>query len=272
MSSSGSNQEGTPAWTPGDLKANPHEAEDKAGRVERMFDAIAGRYDLNNRLHSLGRDQAWRRAAASMADIRPTDRVLDVACGTGDLTRALARTGPASVIGVDFSGQMLRLAKHKFKARPMAAGLPQPRFLQGDAMHLEFEDDAFDALTIAFGIRNVTDPAQAIAEFHRVLAPGGRLVILEFSEPRNRLLRFTSNFYNRRVMPLTATLISGDRSGAYRYLPRSMETFATPGELAGVMEQAGFESILQQPLTFGICTVSRGLMPGTTSAAASHRA
>jgi len=249
-----------PAWSNEDLRGDPHRAGDKAGRVRRMFDSIADRYDLNNRLHSFGRDQAWRRAAVDMADVGPSDHVLDVACGTGDLTLALARRKPATILGVDFSSEMLAVARRK----GAAAGVlqPAPEFQQGDAMNLELEDESCTVVTIAFGIRNVLDPSQAICEFHRVLAPGGRLVILEFSRPSNRLVRFGSDFYNKRIMPLTATLVSGDRSGAYRYLPRSMETFATPEELAGVMTSRGFRETRHQSLTFGVCTLTAGVKPG----------
>ncbi|MAB83620.1 MAG: bifunctional demethylmenaquinone methyltransferase/2-methoxy-6-polyprenyl-1,4-benzoquinol methylase UbiE [Phycisphaerae bacterium] len=255
-----------PAWSSDDLKGNPHQAEDKAGRVRSMFDSIAGRYDLNNRLHSFGRDQAWRRAAVAMADIGPTDRVLDVACGTGDLTLALARSEPESIRGVDFSGEMLAVARRKGESMPPAAGVPSPAFDQGDAMKLDIEDGAFTVVTIAFGIRNVSDPARAIGEFHRVLAPGGRLVILEFSQPSNRLVRFGSDLYNKRIMPLTATLVSGDRSGAYRYLPRSMETFVSPEQMGGMMTDTGFTDIAHRPLTFGVCTLTCGIRPTTGSA------
>ncbi|MDG1898895.1 MAG: class I SAM-dependent methyltransferase, partial [Phycisphaerales bacterium] len=119
---------------------------------------------------------------------------------------------------------------------------------------------------IAFGIRNVSDPARAIGEFHRVLAPGGRLVILEFSQPSNRLVRFGSDLYNKRIMPLTATLVSGDRSGAYRYLPRSMETFVSPEQMGGMMTDTGFTDIAHRPLTFGVCTLTCGIRPTTGSA------
>lgn len=250
-----------PAWSNEDLRGNPHQAQDKAGRVRRMFDSIAGRYDLNNRLHSFGRDQSWRRSAVAMAEVGPMDRVLDVACGTGDLTLALARKKPASILGVDFSSEMLAVAHRKGASVKLADLTPTPEFKQGDAMNLELDDASCTVVTIAFGIRNVLDPARAIAEFHRVLAPGGRLVILEFSQPSNRLVRFGSDLYNKRIMPLTATLLSGDRSGAYRYLPRSMETFASAEELACVMADCGFQDTRHQPLTFGVCTLTCGIKP-----------
>ncbi len=247
----------SPAWSPEDLRGNPHQDPDKAGRVRRMFDSIAGRYDLNNRLHSFGRDQSWRRKAVRMADVGPSDHVLDVACGTGDLTFALAQRNPETIRGIDFSSGMLEIAGRK---SPRHHGTT-PVFSQGDAMSLDIPDASCTVVTIAFGIRNVTDPARAVGEFHRVLRPGGRLVILEFSRPANPAIRFGADLYNNRIMPLTATLLSGDRSGAYRYLPRSMETFATAEQLAALVEEQGFTGISQRPLTFGVCTLTCGIKP-----------
>ncbi len=218
-----------------------------------MFDAIAGSYDLNNRLHSLGRDQAWRRAAVRLCLVKPVDDVLDVACGTGDLTEAFAAASPASVIGLDFVPAMLDVARTKSARRRRPAGAVAPSFEHGDATALEFPDSSFDIVSIAFGIRNVKDPTAALKEFHRVLRPGGRLIILEFSSPENPVLRFLSDFYCRRVMPITASLIARDRSGAYKYLPKSVATFSSRGALKSLMADAGFSSITEHPMSAGIC-------------------
>lgn len=218
-----------------------------------MFSAIAPRYDLNNRLHSFGRDQAWRRAAVRAAGIRSGDRVLDVACGTGDLTEAFARARPGSVLGVDFTEAMLEVARAKHRRRARPAGEPTPEYRAGDAQQLAFPDGAFDVVSIAFGIRNVSDPEAALAEFRRVLAPGGRLVILEFAEPRGAVLRALNRLYTHRVMPVTASLLAGDRSGAYRYLPRSVATFRDPDALEAALRRAGFGSVERRPLTLGVC-------------------
>jgi demethylmenaquinone methyltransferase/2-methoxy-6-polyprenyl-1,4-benzoquinol methylase len=239
---------------------------DKARRVRDMFGAIAGSYDLNNRLHSLGRDQAWRRAAVRLAGVGAGDHALDVACGTGDLTEALAAAGPASVTGVDFTEAMLDLARAKSRRRRRRPGAPEPVYRHGDAMALDFDDAAFDVVTIAFGIRNVTDSARAVAEFRRVLRPGGRLVILEFGRPRRRALRVLSDLYTTRVMPVTASLIAGDRSGAYRYLPRSVATYLDRSALADLMTDAGFEAISITDLTFGICVAYRGVAAAPAAA------
>lgn len=221
-----------------------------------MFAAIARRYDLNNRIHSLWRDQAWRRFAAKEAAVQPTDAVLDAACGTGDLSLAFARAGAARVTGLDFTREMLEVAAIKH------ARLPEPirsrvSFVPGDAQSLPFADSSFDIVSIAFGIRNVASPPQAIREFRRVLRPGGRLVILEFATPRFLPVRLFNDFYCRRIMPVTATLISGDRSGAYKYLPTSVETFMSTPDLSRMLEGAGFQHVRTSPLSFGICVCYR---------------
>jgi demethylmenaquinone methyltransferase/2-methoxy-6-polyprenyl-1,4-benzoquinol methylase len=248
------------AWTADTLSGNPHSRTDKADRVQRMFSAIAGSYDLNNRLHSFWQDQAWRRAAVRIARPSPKDRVLDVACGTGDLTLAFARTSPtpSTVTGLDFTPQMLDVARSK--STPAEAS-----FVEGDAMNLPFADASFDVLSIAFGIRNVSDPARALREFRRVLAPGGRMVILEFGQPRNAVLRWLNSVYTQRVMPLTASVIARDRSGAYRYLPKSVESFLEPAALAKSVSEAGFSGVRQHPFTFGVCVATFAEVPETTT-------
>jgi demethylmenaquinone methyltransferase/2-methoxy-6-polyprenyl-1,4-benzoquinol methylase len=243
-----------PVWSANDLSEDPHAAPDKASRVQRMFAAIAGSYDLNNRLHSFGRDQAWRRAAVRLAEVKPDDHVLDVACGTGDLTEAFVRAKPAAVVGVDFTAPMLDIARRKAGRLQRSSGAPTPRYDQGDATRLQYDDGSFDIVSIAFGIRNVDEPPRALAEFRRVLRPGGRLVILEFSQPRLEPLRSLSRFYTDRIMPLTASWIARDQTGAYRYLPKSVDTFHRPDELIGLLHDAGFTAVSTRRLTFGVCT------------------
>lgn len=257
-----------PAWTSGNLD-DPHAEPDKARRVEQMFAAIAPSYDLNNRVHSFGRDQAWRRAAVKMAELTPGDRVLDVACGTGDLTFAFAAAlgklgapqtpGPGQVTGLDFTAQMLDIARQKSGESKTQTDNPLVPFIQGDAMALPMEDASVDVVSIAFGIRNVADPAKALAEFHRVLRPGGRLIVLEFTVPTNPAMRLGYNFYCGWLMPRTATLIARDKSGAYKYLPRSVNTFAGKAQLLEAMETAGFTDTAAKSLTFGIAAGYRGV-------------
>lgn len=241
-------------WTANDLSANPHLAADKADRVQRMFSAIADSYDLNNRLHSMGRDQAWRKKAVKLSSLQSSDDVLDVACGTGDLSLAFARAGAKSVTGADFSERMLEIARQKGDE---SAEL-RVRFQFADAMNLPFENESFNIVSIAFGIRNVEDRSKALREFFRVLRPGGRVVVLEFSEPDNWLMRAGSNFYTRRVMPFTASLIARDRSGAYKYLPKSVATFPQPSEFMNEIHGAGFGNVQRHSMTFGICSAYVG--------------
>lgn len=253
---SGANDE---AWGREQLAQNPHDRADKPERVRRMFAAIARSYDLNNRLHSFGRDQAWRRAAVRMAGVREGEEVLDCACGTGDLTLAFARTGAKRIVGTDFTQEMLDIAGDKLPKARLRDASGRVSFRRADAMDLPFEDGSFDVVSIAFGIRNVADPKRAIAEFFRVLRPGGRVVILEFDEPRNPLIRLGNRFYCRSVMPITATLIARDTSGAYKYLPRSVETFMKRDEMQGALRGAGFGELRARAMTFGVCVCHVGV-------------
>jgi demethylmenaquinone methyltransferase/2-methoxy-6-polyprenyl-1,4-benzoquinol methylase len=247
-----------PAWTSDELGANPHAATDKADRVQRMFAAIARSYDLNNRLHSFGRDQAWRRKAVKLCQVQPTDRVLDVACGTGDLTLAFAAARPARLTGLDFTEEMLQIARQKSCQFVNGKNGVAPEYVRGDAMALPFDDGTFDVVSIAFGIRNVNDPRKALNEFRRVLRAGGRLMVLEFSRPRNAVIRVLNALYTSHVMPVTASLIARDHSGAYRYLPRSIQTFLSSQEMIAGIQGAGFATVTAHPMTFGVCTAYLG--------------
>lgn len=256
----------TPAWDDALLK-DPHAVADKRSRVQRMFAAIAPSYDLNNRLHSLWMDQAWRRKAVKLAGLKPDDRVVDVACGTGDLTLGMHRAkaklawytrAPAATLGIDFTFEMLPIATRKTSAADLGA-FTAPKFLNGDAQSLPLPHACCDVVSIAFGIRNVADPAAAFREFYRVLRPGGRVIVLEFSLPTNPLLRGLYNLYFRKVLPRTATLISGDKTGAYKYLPESVNTFIGREQMAAMLAAAGFSQVEQHPMTFGVCVCYRGV-------------
>lgn len=258
----------TAAWDDR-LLQNPHAVADKRSRVQKMFAAIAPSYDLNNRLHSLWMDQRWRRKAVKLAGLKGTDRVVDVACGTGDLIEAFRQVGdfldpewPESAgvryVGLDFTYEMLPIARRKARFYDVVSAI---RFLNGDALSLPLPGACCDVVSIAFGIRNVQDPAAAIREFRRILRPGGRLIILEFSLPTNRVLRRLYNFYFRKILPTTATLISRDKTGAYKYLPESVNTFIGREQMMGMMQQAGFGQVEQFPMTFGVCVCYRGVVP-----------
>jgi demethylmenaquinone methyltransferase/2-methoxy-6-polyprenyl-1,4-benzoquinol methylase len=263
----------TPAWNE-ELLENPHAVADKRSRVQKMFAAIAPSYDINNRLHSLWMDQRWRRKAVKLAELNPLDTVVDVACGTGDLSicfydklrEMLSLKMPweeidPHVYGVDFTYEMLPIAR--MKSGLLDAGTidqrPTARYINGDAQSLPLPDQSADVVSIAFGIRNVQDVPTALKEFHRVLRPGGRVIILEFSLPTHRILRGLYNFYFRQILPRTATLISGDKTGAYKYLPESVNTFIGREQMTQMMREAGFFDVAQFPMTFGVCVCYRGV-------------
>jgi demethylmenaquinone methyltransferase / 2-methoxy-6-polyprenyl-1,4-benzoquinol methylase len=242
-------------WTDS-LLADPHSVSDKRQRVQKMFAAIAPSYDLNNRLHSLWMDQSWRKKAVRLSELKPTDTVVDVACGTGDLTlqfaRALGQPGNGRVIGIDFTHEMLPIAQRKSADIPIS-------WFNGDAQSLPLADASADVISIAFGIRNVASPLLALREFHRILRPGGRVIILEFSLPTNPILRNLYNFYFRHILPRTATWISRDKTGAYKYLPQSVNTFIDRQAMVRLLTDAGFDDVTCVPMTFGICICYRAV-------------
>jgi len=222
----------------------------------QMFDRIAHRYDLLNRLLSGRRDVAWRRQMAAMLPDRPDLELLDIATGTADVLLTLfeRRKNIAHGVGADMAGRMLATGRDKV-AR---AGLDDRiELVQADALALPFPDESFDAATIAFGIRNVTDVPRGLAEMHRVLRPGGRLLILEFSLPQNALIRWGYLLYFRHMLPRLGALISGD-AGAYRYLNRTVEDFPYGEAFCELMRDAGFDNVADRPLTFGIASIYRG--------------
>ncbi len=212
-----------------------------------MFDAIAGRYDLLNRIISLGLDQRWRARLIAAIDPRPGHRILDLATGTGDVALMLARQHPqVAVLGLDPSGKMLDVARDK-AARFGAAG--RVELVQGEAEHLPFEDDSFDGCMMAFGIRNVADRPAALREMARVVRPGGRVAILELSEPRSGLLGPLARFHVHRVVPAVGAALSGARE--YGYLQASIAAFPPPEEFSALMNASGLDVLSVLPMTFG---------------------
>jgi demethylmenaquinone methyltransferase/2-methoxy-6-polyprenyl-1,4-benzoquinol methylase len=198
--------------------------------VRTMFDRIAPVYDVMNRVMTAGLDVRWRRLAATAA-VRAGDRVLDAACGTGDLAIADRKAGAAKVIGLDFSERMLERARRK-DARV--------DWVRGDMLALPFADGTFDAATVGFGVRNVADLPLALAELRRVLRPGGRLAILEITQPRGALKPFFSLWFDR-VVPLLGKVLPG--GSAYTYLPASVKRFPPAEGLAGLMRESGFGEV-----------------------------
>jgi len=223
-----------------------------AAAVRDMFAGIAGRYDLLNHLLSLNIDKRWRRRVRKHLEQileRADARVLDVACGTGDLSIELQTGASAKIIGTDFCRPMLEIAAEK------SATIP---FIEGDAMKLGFADDAFDALTIAFGLRNLSNVADGLTELFRIVKPGGKLVILEFSAPIIPGFRSLFNFYFSIVLPRIGGAISGSR-GAYEYLPDSVSKFPDQKRLAEMMRDTGFRNVEYENLSGGIAAIHIGV-------------
>jgi demethylmenaquinone methyltransferase/2-methoxy-6-polyprenyl-1,4-benzoquinol methylase len=224
--------------------------EDHARRVREMFARISSRYDLLNHLLSANRDKRWRRVTIRKLGplLPPHARVLDVACGTGDLSIAIFEHTGAEVIGVDFCRPMLELACEKTQ---------RIDFVEGDALRLPFADETFDAVTIGFGLRNLSSAESGLRELRRVLKPRGWAAILEFSQPTGRGFRALVDFYYARVLPRFGGLLSGSRS-AYQYLPDSISRFPDQEKLAELMRSAGFAEVSFENLTGGIAALHTG--------------
>lgn len=232
-------------------------------RVRSMFDRIAPRYDLLNRLLSAGTDVRWRRAAVDLLALPAGGRVLDFCTGTADLlVEALGRDTASRGTGVDLSSAMLvrgrrKLERHELGSRGAVAA--------GDAEALPLAPASFDGAIVAFGIRNVGRPEAALREVARVLRPGGALVVLEFSSPRG-LVGLGYRLYFEHLLPFIGGLVSGDRA-AYAYLPASVARFPDPAGFAALLERCGFRAVTARPLTFGIAHLYRGELPRTNGAA-----
>lgn len=235
---------------------------EQARRVREMFASIAARYDLLNHVLSGNIDKRWRRRVARMllstlalrnGSTKP--RILDVACGTGDLSFALFESGQAQIVGIDFCRPMLEIACSKASRR--GSGVT---FIEGDALSLPFLDGSFEAVTIAFGLRNLASVEGGLAELFRILKPGGRVVVLEFSKPVVPVLRSLFRIYFTRVLPAFGGLISGSKS-AYQYLPESVSLFPDQNELGSLMSRCGFEEVSFQNLSGGIAALHLGMRP-----------
>lgn len=227
---------------------------DFADQVNRMFDRIAERYDLLNSVMSAGLHHRWRQRAAERTELKPGDTALDVCCGTGDMTLELARRVDPDgyVIGCDFSEPMLDLARKK-----AAGDFPSARFEWADALQLPYDAGRFDAVTVGFGIRNFADRDRGLLEMARVLRPGGRLVILEITQPRRPPLSTFYSLWFDRIVPRLGSL-AGDPE-AYSYLPESVRSFPGPRELAEKMDSAGFTRIRWTILAGGIIAIHSGI-------------
>lgn len=231
------------------IKPDPASREEKATQLRRVFNAIAPVYDQGNAFLSFGLASRWRQQAVASFRADPPQRVLDVACGTGDFVIAVLNASPASeVIGLDFSEEMLRLACKK---------VSNATFVQGDVLALPFDAERFDAITVGFGLRNFVDIPKALSEMARVLKPGGRLIILEATQPSSRLKQALFTIYQKSVAPLVGWLTG--HPGAYSYLMRSMQSMPSSQELEAMLTAAGFTSIRKTNFVFDMCVCYNAL-------------
>ena len=231
---------------------------DKGSQVEEMFDSIAPAYDFMNRAMTLGIDKLWRAKAVKMIRRRQPADILDVATGTGDLAIKLAREIPGvRVTGVDLSEQMLAIGRDKVRL----AGLSDRISLsKADCLALPMADASFDAVTVAYGVRNFEHLAQGYREMARVLRPGGMLCVVELSVPQSRLVRPFYELYTRRIIPVIGRMVSSDRS-AYTYLPASIAAMPQGERMLAIMEEAGLVRPALRPLTLGVCTIYTAFRP-----------
>lgn len=223
---------------------------EKAAVVEAMFDRISPRYDLMNRLMTFGLDRSWRRRTVAALALKPAELVLDLACGTGDLAREAAKGG-ARVVGLDFSAGMLCQARR--------GGLPAD-LIRGDALTLPLADRSCDAIVTGFALRNFTDLARVFGECARVLAPGGRIALLEVDRPRSELLHFFYRIYFHNFVPILGRLIADQR--AYAYLPSSVAYLPAEHELFDMLRAAGFEKLVKQRILGGAAQLISGCRAG----------
>lgn len=223
--------------------------QERISMVKEIFSTITGKYDFLNRFLSLRRDVAWRNFTAGKMRFCQTHQYLDVACGTGDLAITAAEKHPhIKVIGLDFIAEMVKTAKDKVQKKKLADRI---QIIQGDALQIPFENDSFDVVGIAFGIRNIPDRRRALREMLRVTVPGGQVMVLEMTFVQNRFFKLIYHVYLNYLLPALAKIFS-DNPAAYYYLADSIMNFPTPDKFAELMEEAGMVQVEKYPLTFGI--------------------
>lgn len=227
----------------------------KKQQVREMFNAIAGRYDFLNHFLSAGIDFIWRKKAIRLMGKGKHDQILDVATGTGDLAIEAIKINPQQIIGIDIAEDMLNIGRKKLIKKKLDSRIILET---GDSENLRFDDQSFDAVMVAFGVRNFENLEKGLAEMYRVIKPGGQVMILEFSKPAKFPVKQVYNFYFRYILPALGKMISGD-SAAYTYLPESVGAFPAGKEFADILDKIGFKQIKILPLTFGIASIYHGL-------------
>jgi len=232
-----------------DVQAN------KKSQVAQMFNSIAGKYDFLNHFLSAGVDIYWRKKAIGLLESSRPQLLLDIATGTGDFAIEALRLQPKKIIGVDISEGMLAVGQEKLKRKNLTDKI---ELQLGDSENLNFPDNSFDAVTAAFGVRNFENLHQGLSEIYRVLKPGGKVVILEFSKPRAFPFKQGYNFYFKNILPVFGKLISKDRA-AYTYLPESVQAFPDGPDFIKILKQVGFNTTEWHSLTFGISSIYTGV-------------
>jgi len=236
----------------------PYDQKDagKKQQVANMFNNISGKYDFLNHVLSFGIDKIWRRKAISILKETKPQTILDVATGTGDFAfEAIRILKPQTVVGVDISEGMLAIAQEKIVNRNLS---DQFKVQLGDSERLDFSDESFDAVTVAFGVRNFENLQQGLSDICRVIRPGGRAIILEFSNPKKFPIKQLYSFYSKNILPQIGKLFSKDNR-AYTYLPESIAQFPDGSDFADLLLKAGFKQAICMPQTFGICTIYVGI-------------
>ncbi|WKW46676.1 bifunctional demethylmenaquinone methyltransferase/2-methoxy-6-polyprenyl-1,4-benzoquinol methylase UbiE [Myroides sp. JBRI-B21084] len=223
----------------------------KKQQVEQMFDTISGNYDSLNRMISLGTDQGWRRNVLKMVSSTNPESILDIATGTGDLAILLAKSNAKRIVGLDLSAGMLEVGKAKIKALNLQQTI---EMIQGDSENLPFQDNTFDAITVAFGVRNFENLEKGLSEIARVLKPNGIFVILETSVPTKFPFKQGYNFYMKTLMPLIGKMFSKDKK-AYEYLSESAQNFPYGEQLNAILRKVGFKNVKHNPQTMGVATI-----------------
>jgi len=234
-----------------EVKPYRDSGQQKKQQVEQMFDKIAPKYDFLNHFLSVGIDKVWRRKAIKILSGYKADRILDVATGTGDFALATIKLKPQNVIGLDLSEQMLKVGRDKIRKLGLESVV---EFRKGDSEAMPFNNEDFDAITVAFGVRNFENLEQGLSEFLRVLKPGGVAIILEFSKPKNFPIKQLYYYYFTKILPLIGRIVSKD-SFAYSYLPESVMAFPDDLQFLSILKEIGFSKVTQRRLTFGVATV-----------------
>ena len=234
-----------------------HEGQEKKAYVKSMFNDISHRYDIFNLLSSFGIDRYWRYRLTHKFKLKKTDKLLDIATGTGDVVFSIHKRFGNELVGLDIAEKMIFLANEKKKNRGL--DLENITFIQGDAEDLGFSDNSFNALTISFGFRNLGDYDKGLSEFFRVLKPGAKIAILEFSKPKVKWFIPIFKFYFKRIVPILGSLLS--RKDAFLYLPESVDYFLKRDVLCDKMKTIGFKEVSFTDHTFGVATIYTGIKP-----------